>query len=43
MREPAFWWRETGVAARLLAPVAALYGAVAGARLKQRGRAPACR
>jgi tetraacyldisaccharide 4'-kinase len=38
MREPAFWWRETGVAARLLAPVAALYGAVAGARLKQRGR-----
>ena len=37
MREPAFWWRETGVAARLLAPVAALYGAVAGARLKRRG------
>jgi len=38
MREPAFWWRETGAAARLLTPVAALYGAVAGARLKQRGR-----
>jgi tetraacyldisaccharide 4'-kinase len=38
MREPAFWWSEAGAAARLLAPVAALYGAVAGARLKQRGR-----
>jgi tetraacyldisaccharide 4'-kinase len=38
MREPAFWWRGPGAAARLLAPVAALYGAVSGARLKQRGR-----
>ena len=38
MREPAFWWRETGVAARMLAPFAAVYGAVAGARLKLRGR-----
>jgi tetraacyldisaccharide 4'-kinase len=37
MREPAFWWREAGPAAGLLAPFAALYGAVASARLAQRG------
>jgi tetraacyldisaccharide 4'-kinase len=37
MREPAFWWREAGLAAGLLAPLAALYGAVAAARLRQRG------
>jgi tetraacyldisaccharide 4'-kinase len=42
MREPSFWWRKTGVAERLLAPVllplAAVYGAVAGIRLRQQGR-----
>lgn len=37
MREPAFWWRKPGLAAGLLAPVAMLYGAVASARLAQRG------
>jgi tetraacyldisaccharide 4'-kinase len=37
MREPAFWWREAGLAAGLLAPLAALYGVVASARLAQRG------
>jgi tetraacyldisaccharide 4'-kinase len=37
MREPAFWWRETGTAARLLAPLAAVYGAVAAWRLQQGG------
>ena len=37
MREPAFWWREAALAAGLLAPLAALYGAVAGARLARRG------
>jgi len=37
MREPAFWWREAGLAAGLLAPLAALYGAVASARLARRG------
>jgi tetraacyldisaccharide 4'-kinase len=37
MREPAFWWREAGLAAGLLAPLAALYGAVAAIRLGQRG------
>jgi tetraacyldisaccharide 4'-kinase len=38
MREPAFWWEEPGIAARMLAPLSAMYGAVAGARLKRRGR-----
>lgn len=37
MREPAFWWRAPGLAAALLAPAAALYGAVAGARLRHPG------
>jgi tetraacyldisaccharide 4'-kinase len=37
MREPAFWWRAPGVAATLLAPAAAAYGAVAARRLKQTG------
>ncbi len=38
MREPAFWWRRGATAARVLAPLGAVYGAVAGARLKQRGQ-----
>jgi tetraacyldisaccharide 4'-kinase len=38
MREPAFWWRRPTLAARLLAPAAAVYGAVAAARLTRRGR-----
>jgi tetraacyldisaccharide 4'-kinase len=38
MREPAFWWREPGLASRMLAPVAAAYGVVARARLRQRGQ-----
>jgi tetraacyldisaccharide 4'-kinase len=38
MREPAFWWREASVAATLLAPLSAAYGAVAAARLRRRGR-----
>jgi tetraacyldisaccharide 4'-kinase len=37
LREPAFWWREAGIAARVLAPVAAAYGAVTRARLNWRG------
>jgi len=37
MREPAFWWRDAGIAARLLTPVAVVYGAVAGWRLRQPG------
>jgi tetraacyldisaccharide 4'-kinase len=38
MREPAFWRRKPGLAARLLAPLSLAYGAVAGLRLRQRGR-----
>ena len=37
MREPSFWWREAGAAARLLTPFAAAYGIVAAHRLKRRG------
>jgi tetraacyldisaccharide 4'-kinase len=38
MRAPSFWWRETGLAAAALAPMAALYGAVAAWRMRQPGR-----
>ena len=38
MREPPFWWRpDGGLAAAMLAPLAAAYGAVAAGRLAQRG------
>jgi tetraacyldisaccharide 4'-kinase len=37
MREPAFWWREAGLAANLLAPLGALYGAVAARRMRKPG------
>jgi tetraacyldisaccharide 4'-kinase len=37
VRAPSFWWQEPGAAAALLAPVAAVYGAVAAARLRQAG------
>ena len=43
MREPAFWWRDAGLLAALLAPFGALYGAVAASRLRrpgQRARVP---
>src|SRR5215831_6285843 len=38
MKAPVFWWREAGLAASLLAPLAAAYGAVAGWRMQQPGR-----
>ena len=38
MREPPFWWRPAGLGAKLLAPVAAVYSAVAVRRLKRNGR-----
>src|SRR5437588_12937565 len=38
MREPEFWWRAPRAAARLLAPLAAVYGAGAAWRLARRGR-----
>jgi tetraacyldisaccharide 4'-kinase len=37
MREPPFWWRQDGLAAAMLAPFAAVYGAVAARRLAQPG------
>lgn len=38
MRPPSFWWREASLAATLLTPFAALYGAVAARRLAAPGR-----
>ena len=40
MREPAFWWREGSLASALLAPVAAVYAAIATWRLARPGRRP---
>jgi tetraacyldisaccharide 4'-kinase len=37
MREPTFWWRKAGVAATLLAPAAACYGALAAQRMARSG------
>ncbi len=37
MREPAFWWRQDGPAAAMLAPFAAVYGAVAARRIARMG------
>jgi tetraacyldisaccharide 4'-kinase len=37
MRDPAFWWRDVSLAATLLAPFAAGYGAIAAQRLAQPG------
>lgn len=37
MREPAFWWRERGLAAGLLAPLATIYGTVAARRMTRAG------
>jgi tetraacyldisaccharide 4'-kinase len=38
MREPGFWWRGDGAAARLLAPAGAAYGLVAARRMAQPGQ-----
>ena len=37
MREPPFWWRQGGAAAAMLAPFAAVYGAVASHRMLRNG------
>jgi tetraacyldisaccharide 4'-kinase len=37
MREPAFWWREPGLLAHMLAPLGTLYGAAAAHRMRQPG------
>ena len=38
MREPAFWWREPGLMSGLLAPSAAIYGAIAARRMRRPGQ-----
>src|SRR5438067_10938357 len=38
LREPEFWWRAAQGPVRLLAPLAAIYAAVAAWRLGRRGR-----
>ncbi len=38
MREPAFWWRAAGLTAAALAPLAALYGGIAGGRMRRAGQ-----
>ena len=38
MHAPAFWQRDGGVASALLAPFAALYGAIATRRFRQSGQ-----
>jgi tetraacyldisaccharide 4'-kinase len=37
MKAPGFWWREPGLTAALLSPLAAVYGAVAARRLTRTG------
>ncbi len=37
MRDPSFWWRKAGLAAGLLAPAAACYGAIAARRMMRPG------
>jgi tetraacyldisaccharide 4'-kinase len=37
MREPVFWWRRPALAASLLAPAAACYGAIVARRMARRG------
>jgi tetraacyldisaccharide 4'-kinase len=37
MREPSFWWDKPSLPAYLLRPVAAIYGAIAGARMRKEG------
>lgn len=37
MREPAFWWRQPGLASSLLSPLGLGYGAIAAKRMARRG------
>jgi tetraacyldisaccharide 4'-kinase len=37
MKAPAFWWEKPGLAAALLSPLAAIYGAITGRRLAHPG------
>lgn len=37
MQAPAFWWKTPGLVSTALAPLGAIYGAIAGARMKRAG------
>lgn len=37
MRAPAFWWKAPGPVSAMLAPLGAIYGAIAGTRMKRAG------
>ena len=37
MREPAFWWRNAGMTAGMLAPLGSIYGAIAARRMSGTG------
>ena len=37
MRDPRFWWHKPGIAAFLLWPISAIYGAVTAARMRRQG------
>ena len=37
MRAPAFWWQAPGLCSAALAPLGAIYGAIAGARMRRAG------
>lgn len=37
MRAPAFWWQAPGLYSTALAPLGAIYGAIAGARMQRAG------
>lgn len=37
MRDPDFWWQKPGIAAWLLSPIALVYGAIAGRRMRGAG------
>jgi tetraacyldisaccharide 4'-kinase len=37
MREPDFWWQKRGLVARLLSPLAWIYGAIAAWRMRRTG------
>ena len=37
MRAPAFWWQTPGLRSAALAPIGAIYGAIAGARMQRAG------
>ena len=37
MRDPRFWWHKPGIAAYLLWPISAVYGAITAARMRRQG------